>query len=74
MRKLLTTVFGLILLSGCAYLGAAHYDKLFGEEQPRERFVAASTLEGAEFLNDVKPVLDTRCVVCHGCYDAPCQA
>ncbi len=22
---------------------------------------------------DVKPVLDSRCVVCHGCYDAPCQ-
>ncbi len=21
----------------------------------------------------VKPVLDKRCVVCHGCYDAPCQ-
>jgi hypothetical protein len=22
---------------------------------------------------DVKPILDNRCVVCHGCYDAPCQ-
>lgn len=22
---------------------------------------------------DVKRILDTRCVVCHGCYDAPCQ-
>jgi len=22
---------------------------------------------------DVKPVLDSRCVVCHACYDAPCQ-
>ena len=25
------------------------------------------------FETDVKPVLDNRCVVCHGCYDAPCQ-
>ncbi len=25
------------------------------------------------FETDVKPVLDGRCVVCHGCYDAPCQ-
>ncbi|MGR9072792.1 MAG: fatty acid cis/trans isomerase [Gammaproteobacteria bacterium] len=25
------------------------------------------------FYNDVKPILDSRCVVCHGCYDAPCQ-
>lgn len=25
------------------------------------------------FERDVKPVLDKRCVVCHACYDAPCQ-
>ncbi len=25
------------------------------------------------FMDDVQPVLDKRCVVCHGCYDAPCQ-
>jgi hypothetical protein len=25
------------------------------------------------FEADVKPVLDGRCAVCHGCYDAPCQ-
>jgi len=27
-----------------------------------------------EFLKDVKPVLDKRCVTCHSCYNAPCQA
>ncbi|HPE31229.1 MAG TPA: hypothetical protein PLV61_08550, partial [Parvularculaceae bacterium] len=21
----------------------------------------------------IKPVIERRCVVCHGCYDAPCQ-
>ena len=26
-----------------------------------------------DFETDVKPVLDNRCVVCHACYDAPCQ-
>ena len=25
------------------------------------------------YWDDVKPILDRRCVVCHGCYDAPCQ-
>ncbi len=25
------------------------------------------------YSQDVKPILDTRCVVCHACYDAPCQ-
>jgi len=26
-----------------------------------------------EYEHQVKPVLERRCVVCHGCYDAPCQ-
>ena len=26
-----------------------------------------------DYAQSVQPVLDGRCVVCHGCYDAPCQ-
>ena len=26
-----------------------------------------------DYLNDVKPVLVKRCVVCHSCYNSPCQ-
>ena len=29
--------------------------------------------EPLSFRDDVQPVLDQRCVVCHGCWDAPCQ-
>jgi hypothetical protein len=25
------------------------------------------------YVEQVQPVLENRCVVCHGCYDAPCQ-
>ncbi len=25
------------------------------------------------YTEQVKPILESRCVVCHGCYDAPCQ-
>ncbi len=25
------------------------------------------------FVNQARPVLEKRCIVCHGCYDAPCQ-
>jgi hypothetical protein len=25
------------------------------------------------YLADVQPILDSRCVVCHSCYNAPCQ-
>lgn len=26
-----------------------------------------------DFTTQVRPIIDRRCVVCHGCYDAPCQ-
>ncbi|HEY7531406.1 MAG TPA: fatty acid cis/trans isomerase, partial [Nitrospiraceae bacterium] len=26
-----------------------------------------------DYWRDVQPILDRRCAVCHGCYDAPCQ-
>jgi len=29
--------------------------------------------EPISYVEQVKPVLENRCVVCHGCYDAPCQ-
>ncbi|MDO6547419.1 fatty acid cis/trans isomerase [Pseudoalteromonas carrageenovora] len=73
MKKILISAIVLIILSGCAYLGNAHYDNVFGAEQTQERIVPHTKGAGADFLQNVKPVLDTRCVVCHGCYDAPCQ-
>ena len=73
MKKVIISIFVLIILSGCAYLGNAHYNELFGPEKTQARIVDAKSGEGAEFLQHVKPVIDTRCVVCHGCYDAPCQ-
>ncbi len=26
-----------------------------------------------DYLKEVKPILDKRCVVCHSCYNSPCQ-
>jgi hypothetical protein len=26
-----------------------------------------------DYLTEVKPILDKRCVVCHSCYNAACQ-
>ena len=26
-----------------------------------------------QYVQQVKPILERRCVVCHGCYDSPCQ-
>jgi hypothetical protein len=32
------------------------------------------TRQTIDYLADVKPILDKRCVVCHSCYNSPCQA
>jgi len=34
----------------------------------------AKTTQKISYLKDVKPILEKRCVVCHSCYNSPCQA
>lgn len=61
------------LLLGCATLMNRHLNELYGPADP-SRFdhpMAQST--PAPDWQDVKPILDSRCVACHACYDAPCQ-
>lgn len=31
------------------------------------------TFSDSDYPPDVKPIVEQRCMVCHGCYDAPCQ-
>ncbi|QUM84194.1 fatty acid cis/trans isomerase [Moritella sp. 28] len=62
-----------ILLSGCAAVVAVNYDVMYGAEDVQDRSVPLSSSQAATYLNDVQPLLNQRCVVCHGCYDAPCQ-
>lgn len=33
----------------------------------------AESKRSISYTDDIRPLLDSRCVVCHGCYDAPCQ-
>ncbi|MEO2269054.1 fatty acid cis/trans isomerase [Pseudoalteromonas sp. YIC-656] len=66
-------LFALLLCTGCAVFGAQKYDSLFGQEQVQNRQIDVSAEQQSFFHNQVKPVIDNRCVVCHGCYDAPCQ-
>ena len=65
----------LVFLGGCASVGLVNnpLDQLYGPSQPINRMVSDNTTHGQHFLNEVQPLLEKRCVVCHGCYDAPCQ-
>ncbi len=62
-----------ILLSGCAAYAVSNWDQLYGKSAPRQRLVVSQSAAGVTYHNQIKPILENRCVVCHGCYDAPCQ-
>lgn len=62
-----------LFLTGCAIVGGSIYEMQYGEENPRDREIAVLPENYVDYWQDVKPVLESRCIVCHGCYDAPCQ-
>ena len=70
------TTFALLVacIAGCATLTQDSLDTRFGPADPT-RFdqPSAPPPGGVSYRHDVRPVLERRCVVCHGCYDAPCQ-
>jgi hypothetical protein len=71
----------LLFITGCASLiyTAPDYQALYGASAPKQRIltpeqvILAQQQHKISFTHDVKPILDSRCVACHGCYDAPCQ-
>jgi hypothetical protein len=50
-------------------------DKSISDEQMVVDYGLLQTMpdELISFTDEVQPILDKRCIVCHGCYDAPCQ-
>ncbi|MGI9264489.1 MAG: fatty acid cis/trans isomerase, partial [Gammaproteobacteria bacterium] len=59
-RYLIFMYAAVLLLAGCA------------RQAPPPPLVSIPA-QPISFLDDVKPVLDSRCVVCHSCYNAACQ-
>ncbi len=51
----------LLLLCGCAATA------------PTPIKVVIDPAVSTDYLRDVKPILDKRCVCCHSCYNSPCQ-
>lgn len=62
-----------VLIGGCAGMRGVPLDESYGEPHPRNRVTTEAASQDVDYWRDVKPVLDSRCVACHGCYDAPCQ-
>ena len=74
VHHLTRTSLGLTLLItlGCATIAGSHWDELYGKATPREMGDGPSNAH-LTYYQDTRPILEQRCVVCHGCYDAPCQ-
>ena len=71
--KKFVVYFLVIIVSGCTALAVNNWQQKYGKPAVKQRLVSENSLDGHFFNESVKPVLDSRCVVCHGCYDAPCQ-
>lgn len=76
MTRTVRLLLGLPLLTaalavGCAALERYRLDREYGAPTPRD--AGATDTAAAQNWARVKAVLDARCVVCHACYDAPCQ-
>lgn len=77
--KPLYIFFFAIIVSSCAYYSTVDYEDVYGPSKPQNRLITPQ--ENADlnqtvtidYWDDVKPILESRCVSCHGCYDAPCQ-
>jgi hypothetical protein len=78
-KKLFLIVF--LFIAGCSSIvyKTIDYQSLYGPSAPKQRIMTPEELllsqqqHKVSFYKDVKPILDSRCVSCHGCYDAPCQ-
>ena len=68
-------LFVVIVLSGCATFGVIEFDKRYGPSKVENRLKQpiATSAQSTHFTNNIQPIIENRCVVCHGCYDAPCQ-
>ncbi len=68
-----TPVLILLLLSMLA--GCTSKEQSITAEQADVEYNLLYTLprEAVSYDDAVRPILESRCVVCHGCYDAPCQ-
>lgn len=73
MRKLTPVLF--LFLAACATVVSLQLDERFGKPDPArfDRLPVAANGPAPDYWQEVRPLLDQRCVSCHACYDAPCQ-
>ena len=66
MRKLWALIF-LFALGSCAVYYGARLDERYGAADPARYDRPAPSSASVDYEREVKPILDGRCAVCHGC-------
>ncbi len=62
-----------IFLSGHLFLVGFKVSDRSNLQKVKEPVISTNSNWDKKYEQDVKPILEKRCVVCHGCYDSPCQ-
>jgi hypothetical protein len=62
-----------LVLGSCAAYTASQMEQRYGQSVPHDRVVEVIPAGKIDYWKEVKPILEQRCIVCHACYDAPCQ-
>jgi hypothetical protein len=62
-----------LVVGSCGLFVGIQLDHQFGPSSPQNRLTTPTEIATVKYRQDVKPILEARCIVCHGCYDAPCQ-
>lgn len=67
-------VFVILIVIGCTPTLLHQLDEYYGAADSSRYAQPTAPMSGVpEYWHDIQPVLEQRCTVCHGCYDAPCQ-
>ncbi|MBV1857787.1 MAG: fatty acid cis/trans isomerase [Nannocystaceae bacterium] len=66
-------LLALAVAAACVVVRSRRLDRRFGDARPVSRTVQTLPEHAVDYWTEVRPIVASRCVVCHGCYDAPCQ-
>lgn len=73
MRRVASLILLVVLLAACTTVALQRFDELYGPADPKRFDHPMAPPPGESYAQTVQPILDRRCVVCHACYDGPCQ-
>jgi len=71
--RMVFTLLCTIIAGGCTLLVGMKLNGQFRSSSPQNRLTKTFGVTTVNYGQDVKSILESRCIVCHGCYDAPCQ-